>query len=278
MQPILCFHGWQDNCSVFDRLIPFLPKENSYLAIDIPGHGWSSSYSLGMHYGSLDMLWFIENVRRVYGWQKISIIGHSMMGAISFMYAAVFPDLTNFVVILDNFRPAEASYVEGYLRNSIDRLHIEDERIQTGTEPPSYDYPTLIKRIHVGSFESVKPDNCKYLIPRGVLESSKFPGRYYFKRDARVKHFNGFLMAQGQYLKIASKMTVPILYLYGDFSPSSIKDGVNLQIAAQLKESNPNFQMNIVPGNHHFFLNQPETCYKFIVDFISKWGGLKNKL
>jgi pimeloyl-ACP methyl ester carboxylesterase len=36
-RPILCLHGRQDNCGTFDRLIPLLSREFSYLAIDLPG-------------------------------------------------------------------------------------------------------------------------------------------------------------------------------------------------------------------------------------------------
>lgn len=30
-------HGWMDNAGTFDTLIPLLPKELSYLSIDLPG-------------------------------------------------------------------------------------------------------------------------------------------------------------------------------------------------------------------------------------------------
>lgn len=37
-RPIILAHGWQDNAGSFDTLIPLLPSEFSYLAIDFPGH------------------------------------------------------------------------------------------------------------------------------------------------------------------------------------------------------------------------------------------------
>lgn len=36
-RPILMLHGWQDNAGSFDTLIPLLPPQFSYLAIDWPG-------------------------------------------------------------------------------------------------------------------------------------------------------------------------------------------------------------------------------------------------
>lgn len=42
-QPIICIHGWQDNSATFNALIPLLPEQISFLCIDLPGHGRSTS-------------------------------------------------------------------------------------------------------------------------------------------------------------------------------------------------------------------------------------------
>lgn len=74
----MCIHGWQDNAGTFDRLIPLLPKSQSYLAIDLLGHGLSSRLPDGMQYHSIDNLYQIHDLCMEYGWKKISLIGHSM--------------------------------------------------------------------------------------------------------------------------------------------------------------------------------------------------------
>lgn len=279
VQPILCFHGWQDNCGVYDRLIPLLPKEFSYLALDIPGHGLSSSYGTGgQHYGVVDTLLFIENVRKAYGWKQIGIIGHSMMASVSFLYAAVFPEQTQFLVCLDNLAPQTIMEVDDNLRMTVEKLLIENERLHQGNEPPSYEYEVLLQRIFEGSFQSVNPENCKYLVPRGVTPSSKYPGRYFFKRDARVKYFNGLRISQEDNLKMASRMRTPLLLLIGDSSPLALKRTITTKMSEKLEKKNPSFTMRKVPGNHHFFLNNPDTCSKVIEQFIYEWTSVKNKL
>lgn len=255
-----------------------LPKEFSYLTLDIPGHGFSDSYPIGMHYGSLDMLWFVENIRRVYGWKKISIIAHSMMAGVVYYYAALFPERTNFVVALDNLRSFDIVEIDVYLRNIIDKLHLEDERIRHGQEPPSYDYEELVEKIYVGSFESVNRENCKYLLARGVQESTKFPSKYYFNRDARVKHFNNFLCDQRAYIKMAENINMPFLLLVGSNSINNREGNNTFQIARALEKHNPKFQLEIVPGNHHFFLNDPDTCHRTIEQFLYSANPAKNKL
>lgn len=41
-RPILALHGWQDNAGTWDPIAPMLCKNRSILALDFPGHGYSS--------------------------------------------------------------------------------------------------------------------------------------------------------------------------------------------------------------------------------------------
>lgn len=84
-------HGWQDNAGTFDRLIPLLPKEFSYLAIDLPGHGLSSQIPAGMQYHTIDKIYTINHLLKEYNWDKVSLIGHSLGSIISFLFTSVFP-------------------------------------------------------------------------------------------------------------------------------------------------------------------------------------------
>lgn len=59
-RPIVMLHGWQDNCGTFDRLVPLLPDNLSFLAVDFPGHGLSSHLPKGMFYHGIDSAIFIK--------------------------------------------------------------------------------------------------------------------------------------------------------------------------------------------------------------------------
>uniref|UniRef100_A0A8D0EYN9 AB hydrolase-1 domain-containing protein n=1 Tax=Strix occidentalis caurina TaxID=311401 RepID=A0A8D0EYN9_STROC len=60
--PVLCMHGWLDNANTFDRLIPLLPRDYYYVAMDFSGHGLSSHRPAGSPYHFLD---YVTDVRRV---------------------------------------------------------------------------------------------------------------------------------------------------------------------------------------------------------------------
>lgn len=101
-QPILCIHGWQDNSGTFDRLIPLLPKTFSYLAIDLPGHGRSSHYPEGLQYFVFwDGIALIRRIAKQHQWGKLKLIGHSLGGCLSYMYASSFPDDVERFVSID---------------------------------------------------------------------------------------------------------------------------------------------------------------------------------
>lgn len=247
----------------------------SYLALDAPGHGYTQVKSI--QFGTTEMLLFIDGVRRFYGWAKVSLIAHSMSGAVSFMYAAAFPELVKFVVYLESVRTVSEINID-YINMIVDGLNSEEERLRATDEPPIYDYDGIRKKIYMGANESIPMEICKLLVPRAVKESRKEPGKYYFARDSRLKYYNKFQFDQNFYLSIARDMRTPSLYLYG--SESAAADPENLQriVTAELKKHNPFYEEQIVPGNHHFILTHPETCCKPIEKFIHQWIGTGHKL
>ena len=122
---ILALHGWLDNCRSFHLLAPSLVTKlqgsAEIIALDLPGHGWSSHKSLdgpptvlteGVYYiaEALDKLGWTRNdngndedegVKTEKDNHKVSLIGHSMGGGLSLAYAGVFPENVDKLVMLD---------------------------------------------------------------------------------------------------------------------------------------------------------------------------------
>ena len=47
--PVICLHGWLDNACSFDALAPLLPNDShKFIAIELPGHGFSSHFPEGL--------------------------------------------------------------------------------------------------------------------------------------------------------------------------------------------------------------------------------------
>ena len=71
------------------------------MCIDLPGHGLSDHYPRGMIYSVSDIFTVILRIMDYFQWDKCSIIGHSLGGAIASYHTALFPDLVETLVSLD---------------------------------------------------------------------------------------------------------------------------------------------------------------------------------
>jgi pimeloyl-ACP methyl ester carboxylesterase len=131
---ILCLHGWMDNCRSFHHFAPSLlntlhPEDDTpspsifteLVALDLPGHGWSSHKSAdGPPVLLADSIFYVAEAVRQLQWfdpsdvvpengsnvtppppQTFTLVGHSMGAAISCLYAAAFPEQIDKLVLLE---------------------------------------------------------------------------------------------------------------------------------------------------------------------------------
>ncbi|XP_050770981.1 serine hydrolase-like protein 2 isoform X3 [Gymnogyps californianus] len=100
--PVLCLHGWLDNANTFDKLIPLLPKDYYYVAMDFSGHGLSSHRPAGSPYYFLD---YVSDVRRVAAalqWRRFTVMGHSMGGSVGGMFCFLYPEMVDKLILLES--------------------------------------------------------------------------------------------------------------------------------------------------------------------------------
>lgn len=271
VQPILMVHGWQDNAGSFDTLIPLLPSDLSYLAIDWPGHGHSSHFPNGFYYHAIDFVPLLENIRQQYKWQQLSLIAHSMGSIISFVYASIFPENVNLVCSLDtlktqNINPKIIEQIYAWRMKKLCTL--DKALIRT---PPEYTYAELCQRIRIGSKESVDLNSAKYLIERGTKRTTSNPEKFHFTRDIRVKFMQPLFIEQTVGLEYIKRIKAAYLFIRGDdreFSESEENINVGVQM---FREYNKRFEMLKITGTHHFHLNQPELIADTMSEFLRKY-------
>uniref|UniRef100_I3NAM7 AB hydrolase-1 domain-containing protein n=1 Tax=Ictidomys tridecemlineatus TaxID=43179 RepID=I3NAM7_ICTTR len=117
--PVLCLHGWLDNANSFDRLIPLLPQDFYYVAMDFGGHGLSSHYGPGVPYYHQN---FVNEVRRVVAalkWSRFSLMGHSF-GEYP-LFSCTFPEMVDELILLDT-SPFEMENLLTYKRRAIEHV------------------------------------------------------------------------------------------------------------------------------------------------------------
>ncbi|XP_068142216.1 serine hydrolase-like protein [Drosophila tropicalis] len=272
-RPILAIHGWLDNLGTFDTLIPLLPDYLGVLCIDLPGHGKSARISNGLHYSVLDYVYIIPRVMKEYKWTKISLLGHSLGGILSFVYSSLAPHTVDMIITVDVLLPimyppdASIKTARFYMEKHL----IEDERQENGKlqEPPSYTLSQLREVISSGSKYSVPPEFAQHLLYRSVAKSNLYPDKYYFSRDGRIKFYSPLIMDGGLAAEMSRRIkSKPYLVIKGSESPYL---GPHCEEALSiLSHDNPHYEFYEVSGTHHVHLHNAEECAKYIVPFIRR--------
>jgi pimeloyl-ACP methyl ester carboxylesterase len=190
LRPFLCIHGWQDNAGSFDRIIPLLPRNHSYLAIDLIGHGLSSRLPNGVNYHSIDHLNQILELSNEYGWEKVSLISHSLGAILSFLFASIFPKNVDMLIGIEGLKPTinDPVNIANSLEKKINNFMLADKRNRESTEPPSYSIEEMAEKMEIATRKSVTKECAPYLLRRNIKKSEKLLNKYYFNRDSRLKY------------------------------------------------------------------------------------------
>ncbi|XP_069683663.1 probable serine hydrolase isoform X2 [Periplaneta americana] len=264
-QPILAIHGWQDNAGSFDKLAPMLLPDFSILCIDLPGHGFSSSYPKGkvlcIHW---DGLIIARQIVKHFEWKKVTIMGHSLGASIGFLYAATFPDEIDKLICLDAASPAvftNAEIVELTTRNVEKFLRYEES---TKEDMPCYPYADMRDIMMHGHRGSLTPESCKIMLKRGIHRDPE-SNNYLFARDVRLLSPLGFISLD-MALEYASRITCKVLNIKA--TGTLRHHSYYSRILNKIKETASTLQVHEVKGTHHVHLNNPQDIVSFVINFL----------
>lgn len=96
---LVFLHGVMGSLANWRRVIPSFQKEFQVLAYDQRGHGWSFKPSSG--YSPEDYSLDLKMILDELGWNKISLVGHSMGGRNALHFAQKYPQRLEALVIED---------------------------------------------------------------------------------------------------------------------------------------------------------------------------------
>ncbi|XP_043970040.1 serine hydrolase-like protein [Gambusia affinis] len=266
--PVLCLHGWADNCGTFNTLLPLLPKDFRYVAMDLAGHGCSSHRPPGVLYAFPSYVMDVRRVVDALQWSKFSIIGHSMGGNIAGMFCALYPEMVDALVLLDSygFLPTDPKEMPKVLREGLDEM-IEFEKKMGEKKTRLYTYEKAVERLLAGN-PSLSEESAKILLERGLV---KVEGGVLFSRDFRINLRNVARISLEQSLELQSRIEAPVLVVLAEsgfekmFTEPDQKKYTSALLQAFRDRRNTVVQ---VPGNHHVHLNDPEVVAPLVSEFL----------
>ncbi|KAJ8363312.1 hypothetical protein SKAU_G00121430 [Synaphobranchus kaupii] len=266
-RPVLCLHGWSDNCGSFNTLIPQLPKEWRYVAMDMVGHGLSSHRPDGVFYMFPSYMADVCRVIEALEWKRFTIIGHSMGGNVATMFSAVYPEMVESVVLLDSygFFPTQEKNIPGLLREGIDGM-IQYEKKKAERREKVYTYEKAVERLKAAN-PSLSEQSVHILLERG---SSEVEGGVMFTRDFRINLTNIARITMTQVLEMLSRIQARVLVVLVDEGLHKSLSESEKQMTEELLKvfNDKGARVVTVLGDHHVHLNSPETVAQIVSDFL----------
>lgn len=167
--------------------------------------------------------------------------------------------------------------VASSLEDRIVNFMIADQRNQEKGEPPAYTYEDMVERLNTGTMGSVTKECAQYLLKRNIKRSEKYPGKFYFTRDSRLKYNYSSSFSQEVSVELSKRLKMPHLFMKAEHSPYYERRGYFDEVVDILKQ-NKDFELHMVDSTHHLHLTEPEKVAPILSEFIEKHRKVSSKL
>ncbi|KAM3623678.1 uncharacterized protein V6R79_014219 [Siganus canaliculatus] len=266
-RPVLCLHGWADNCGSFNSLIPLLPTECRYVALDLVGHGRSSHRLPGAFYSVPDYVVDVRLVADALQLKKFSIIGHSMGGDVAAMFTALYPEMVDALILLDafGFLPTNSTEITKVMRQGIVEMLQYEKKAQE--KKRVYSYEKAVERLQTAN-PALSERSVHVLLERGLAQVE---GGFVFSRDLRVNFKNIVRLSLEQNLELQSRIKAPVLLVLAEEGSSrGLSEPAQQKYIKTILQCLQDRNRSVVkiPGDHHIHLNKPEVVAPPVCDFL----------
>ncbi|MCQ2041483.1 alpha/beta hydrolase [Stutzerimonas kunmingensis] len=240
-KPVIALHGWLDNAATFSRLAPRL-KGLRIVALDLPGHGHSDHRPIGAGYNIWDYAHDVLQVAEQFGWQRFSLLGHSMGAIVSVLLAGALPERVERLALIDGVIPytGEADSAPQKLGSALEALlAVNDKRKPVYA---SFDQAVEARLKGVGA---VSREAAEMLAQRGLMP---VPGGYTWRTDPRLMLPSAMRLTRAHALAFVSRVACPTSLVLAE-------QGLMMQPELlELVESFP-FDIRRLVGGHHLHLD-----------------------
>lgn len=254
---IFALHGWLDNLATFETLAAQMPKHR-IVAFDFPGHGHSDHISAGASYHFLDGLYLIDDLRAHFQLESVSLLGHSMGGAIATIYAAIEPAKVDKLVLIEALGPVTSAAEKAHETLA---MSLSQRRALKNKEKPVYQRFSLALTARA-MVSAIKPELIKPLVERALTHVEN---GYTWRADARLRTTSALRMSEPQLRSVLPKIACPVLLIEAESGYLQLADAEYIQARKPLVKQ---LQVEMLPGGHHLHLESPEVVASKINQFL----------
>lgn len=224
--PMLLVHGGRDHCRNWDWVAEAFRDRYHVIAPDLRGHG-DSQWLIGGSYNQIDYVYDIAQLLRQTDMNPVTIIGHSLGGSISLMYAGLYPETVMKLVAIEGMGPPPDLVKQRIEQPMEKRLHfwVDDLRKLSGRMPRRYSsLEEALERMQTEN-PHLTETQARHLTIHGSNQNED--GSYSWKFDNYVRAFPPVGLDFQQQYHLWSRIDSPTLLIRGTESWASDpnKDG-----------------------------------------------------
>jgi pimeloyl-ACP methyl ester carboxylesterase len=247
-RPALCFlHGGSAHAHWFDAVVPAFVDRYHVISLDQRGHG-ASQWAPDPAYATEDFARDLLGVMDALGWDRMTVIGHSMGGHNAMAFAAWHPERVDRLVVVDSRPAIPAERLQNMHRRG-DRGPMRHETLDSA-----------LKSFRLLPRETVAdPQLLEHLARAGITERE---GRFLYRFDpacnGRRRPTDGWALLD--------RITAPTLLVRGEHSPILPRE-----MAADMLARLAPARLVEIPGTyHHLVLDAPDAFARALEDFLSQ--------
>ncbi|CAN7566563.1 alpha/beta fold hydrolase [Pseudomonas sp. LjRoot71] len=240
--PVIALHGWLDNAASFARLAPLLPGLR-IVALDFAGHGHSDHRPPGGSYAIWDYAHDVLQVAEQFGWQRFSLLGHSMGAIVSVLLAGAMPERIVRLALIDGLIPytGEADTAPQKLGEAL-----KAQLALAGKSKPVYAEFDRAVQARMRGVGAVSREAAELLAQRGLMP---VPGGYTWRTDSRLTLPSPLRLTQAHALAFVRSLQCPATLVMAQQGMLLAQPSIT-QLVADLP-----IDVVQLPGGHHLHLD-----------------------
>ena len=255
---VLAVHGWLDNAASFGTLAARL-DDVELVAIDLPGHGHSDHRAPGAYYHYVDYLGDVLGAADALGWDRFTVLGHSLGAAIGSVLAAAAPARVRQAWLIEGLGPIatpESKALELLRKALADREAIAAKSLRVFA---SLDVAVAARMQANGLSETT----ARALVERGTRRTE---GGFVWSSDPRLTLTSAIRLTEAQILAYLEGIACPTLLVTADPSPPYF----TRETAERRRAAVPRIEHVVLPGSHHLHLEDPMPVAAAIAAFRAR--------
>jgi pimeloyl-ACP methyl ester carboxylesterase len=213
--PLLLIHGNRDHARTWDKVAVRLKERFCVYAVDLRGHG-DSAWSLGGQYSMPEFVLDVATLGRELGRSPLTVVGHSLGGAVALNYAGLFPQHVSKVAAIEGLGPPVREPMAASTRN---RKWIKDMQHFDTRNPRRYGSLDEAVRRMVEENPHLTEEMARHLTIHGMRPNDDGTLSWKFDNYTRLHSPYEFNIAEAR--EIWNQIRCPVLLVRGSESWAS---------------------------------------------------------